>query len=226
MTSFLKKIGILEKTPEDVAAEQAEKSGATARPAADDVEEAPVAKGRKSGSKRPSAGAAADEEEEESAPSSVGQSDADIVKSLRKAIADGETDGFDFVKLMKMLKKNAALDEGTRYATAISAAEAMSVSSNDLVASGQDSLKILSSASKKFAADLAETEEENANNQKELDDVQAQIESLTAKEKTLTKKIATGTEAVEAQRKGFDASLETVSNEVKAIIANIKRYSK
>jgi hypothetical protein len=212
----------VEKTPEDLAAESASQTSAVSPVV--EIEDAPVSsKNKRAGSRRPSA---IESDEEESAPSVSGLSDEEIVKSLRKAIYDGETDGFDFVKLMKMLKKNAALDEGTRYSTAISAADAMGVSSTDLVASGQDALKLLSTASKQFDADLAEMEEQNSTNQKELEAVEAEIESLTAKQKSLSKKISTGTETVEEQRKGFDASLETVSDEVKAIIANIKKYSK
>jgi chromosome segregation ATPase len=189
---------------------------------AEDAEDAPVAaKNKKVGSKRPSA---TDSEEDDSDTSA--QSDSDIMKSLYKAINDAEGEGFDFVKFMKMLKKNSSLDESSRYTAAISAAEVSNVSSNDLVSSGQDSLKILNGASKKFDADLAEQEEEHENNKKELENVEAQLESLNAKQKSLTKKIESGEASIENQRKGFDASLETVSDEVKAIIANIKKYSK
>jgi vacuolar-type H+-ATPase subunit I/STV1 len=223
--TLFQKLGLTTVDPAQEAAEAA--AAAKAALVTDEEEvEVPKAAKTKSGPKRPSAAPVDEEEDADEAPEVTGSADADTVKSLYKAIASGETEGFDFVKLQKMLKKTANLDEATRYSTAITAAEAMGMSAADLVASGQNSLKLLSSAEKQFTADLAEQEEVNEKNKQELAEVEAELESLNAKQKTLTKKIQNGTASVESQRKSFDASLETVSGEVKAIIANIKKYSK
>lgn len=218
MSSIFQKLGLTTPDPEAPAV--------PAKPV-EEIEDAPVAAKnpkRQAGSKRPSADVVEEEESDTSADTAL--SDKEIVKSLRKAVEQNEADGFDFVKFTRFLKKNANLEESTRYTTAISAAEAMSVTPTDLISSGQDALKVLSAASKKFDADLAEIEEQTEESKKELAEVEAQIESLNNRQKALNKKIQNGTATVENQRKSFDASLEIVSSEVKEVISNIKKYSK
>jgi hypothetical protein len=167
-----------------------------------------------------------DDSSSTSTSTSAGSPSKDLEKNLRKAIDLSGGDGFDFVKFMKFLKKQANLDEPVRYQAAIAAADAMSVSSDDLIKSGGDALKVLDSQSKKNDAEVAEKEEQNDNDQADLKKVDAQIAILQSKKETLEERIKETTQQISDDKANFEATVDLISGDIKDIISKIKKYSK
>lgn len=165
-------------------------------------------------------------DDDESAPVSSGTPSKELEKNLRRAIDLSGGDGFDFVKFMKFLKKQANLDEPVRYQAAIAAADAMSVSSDDLVKSGGDAIKVLDSQSKKNDAEVAEKEEQLETDQADLGKIEAQITSLTNKKETLEDRIKENTSQIADDKANFESTVNLITSEIKDIIFKIKKYSK
>ncbi len=191
----------------------------------------PVAAPVKAGRRKTTA--TVDDSEDDATPAKSASTSAgsgtvskDIVKRLRKALANSGGDGFDFVKFSAMLTKNSKLDESTNYQTALSAAEAMGVSSDELISSAANAKKAVNNESKKIDADLAEQEEKNTSDQDELKKVNAQIASLQAKKEELEQTIKDEGDGIKDSKDNLESSTDEVIQEITDTVAKIKQYSK
>ncbi len=187
------------------------------------VEAVPVAAPKTSGRRRASA---TDDEETEAPAASSGTPSKELEKNLRRAISLSGGEGFDFVRLMTFLKKQANLDEPVRFQTAIAAAEAMGTSSDDLVKSGNDTLKVLDAQSRKNDADIAEKEEQLETDQTELKKIDAQISALTSKKETLEDKIKENSSQIADDKANFESTVNLITSEIKDIVFKVKKFSK
>ncbi len=187
------------------------------------VEAVPVAAPKTSGRRRASA---SDDGEEEAPVASSGTPSKELEKNLRRAISLSGGEGFDFVRLMTFLKKQANLDEPVRFQTAIAAAEAMGTSSDDLVKSGNDTLKVLDTQSRKNDADIAEKEEQLETDQTELKKIDAQISALTSKKETLEDKIKENSSQIADDKANFESTVNLITSEIKDIVFKVKKFSK
>lgn len=150
----------------------------------------------------------------------------DVEVRLRKAVQSSAGDGFDYVKFTTMVKKNKALGEDGSYSAALTAAETMGVSVDELVSSAQNAIKAVNTESKKIDADLAEQAEQNATDQTELKKINAQISSLETRKDTLSKKIDSESSNIEDSQKSLESTVDLVTDEIKNVVTKIKKNSK
>jgi len=152
--------------------------------------------------------------------------DKSIEKKLETAIASTASAGFDFTNFAKMLEKNRNLDESTQYQTALSAADAMGVASEELIASAQKAIKAVNTASKKIELEISDMESDNRDSKTELDRIEKQIASLETRKVALEKKINTTTSSIEDGQANLQNTVGVVTDEIRQVISNIKSYSK
>jgi len=160
-------------------------------------------------------------EDESSAPTNK-----EVETQLRKAIQNSGGEGFDYVKLINMLKKNKSMDESVSFAAAISAAETMGVSVEELVDSAKLAIKAVNNESKKIDADLAEQVDLNNKNQEELKRINTQLASLTSRKESLEEKISSSSSSIEEAEKSLESTVDLVVGEINDVVSKIKKYSK
>ncbi len=157
---------------------------------------------------------------------SGGSVDDKFEKALRSAVASTSSDKFDYVKFVKVLNSNKKGDEDSKYQTALATADAMGVSSEDLLDSVKNVMKVLNSEKREFESSVAQRKSDNDTDKEDLKKIDTQIASLQAKKKSLEGKVSTNDEAIEEDEKNFEATYEKVSGEVSKVSNNIKSYSK
>ena len=154
------------------------------------------------------------------------QMDKAIEKQLEKAIASTGTSGFDFTNFAKMLDKNKNLGEATKYQTALSAADAMGTTPDELIESAQKAVKAVQTQSKKIELELSDLENTNRENQAELGRLNKQIEELQSRKSTLENTISKTADSIESGHDNLNNTVGVVVDEIRQVISNIKSYSK
>lgn len=170
--------------------------------------------------------ASADDDAEETTTTPSAPTNKEVETRLRKAIQASAGDGFDYVKFITMIKKNKNLGEDGAYAAALSAADTMGVSVDELITSAQSAIKAVNAESKKVDADLAEQAEQNATNQTELKKINSQISVLETRKEALENKINSDTSTIEDSQKSLESTIELVVSEIKEVVSKIKKNSK
>jgi len=189
------------------------------------VEEIPVQPIVKTGGRRKSS-SDTEEETEEVSPTPSTTTNKEVEKRLRKAAENSGGEGFDFSKFVKMLNKNKNLDETANYSTALSAAETMGVSIEELVSSAMTTIKAVNSEAKKIDADLSEQAEQNTLDQTELKKITSQISSLMKRQEELNNKINSSTSTIEESQRSLESTVQLVISDIKEIVSKIKKNSK
>jgi hypothetical protein len=181
------------------------------------------------------------------APKTVASSDTKgevndkFLRILFDALEKNNLEGFDYLEFKKSLQSLSAMpmDEATRFKSAFAMASSMDISAKQLLDSADFYVNILAQEEQKFENALAQQKSTKVHSQEEqvkqlemaVKAKAEQIKQLTQEIDTLQQQItATNTEIAEQTAKvmktknDFTVSYDTVTEQIKHDVANMKKY--
>lgn len=169
-----------------------------------------------------------------------GQPSERFVNKLLGAIEESNLKGFDYLEFKQALQNldSVAMDESTRYKSAMAMAKTMGTTSDALIDSAQYYINVLGKEEEKFrlAFDSQQTsrvqEREKAQEsftngieqrKQKITELQAEIKMLEGKLETLQNDITQASEKVNATKDGFYNAYHIVVDQIKADLDMMKQ---
>lgn len=176
-------------------------------------------------------------------PSEPGKAVPELTEVLFKAMEQNNVEGFDYLEFKQSLNslKKMPMDEQTRYQSAFAMAQTMGVTVERLMQTGQHYLDVLKQEEQKFetavnnqkARQIGEKEQHILKLEEAIKAKAEQIKQLTveietdqAKAKQMKQEMTEASVKVETTRSNFVASYESLVQQIRSDLDNIKNFLK
>jgi len=157
-----------------------------------------------------------------------GTPDQKFIDILLKSVEKNNMDGFDYLEYKQSLQSlaNMAMDDATRYNSALAMAKTMGASKETILSSAGHYLGILKQEEEKFKAALVGQKSMVEQNQQQVESLLKQIEEDKARLEQMKNEISEAASKIQATANNFMSAYNLVVGQIVEDVDNIKNFAK